>query len=634
MPQVGWLLQIVTAFLLLGAPVGFAVLKVCGRRPRASDLGLALGLGYAVLPALLLGELHIRRPWLVLPAVVLGVVVVGREWADLKWSRSDGVDAGVALLLAGFASYVNGLDVVSTAGDISFRAGWDVSDRAFYAAVARAVARMPPPTTENPLFAGVPLQGHYYPSLLALLLEQYAGIDLIRGVLVGLPVLGLFWLGLVTPPLMREAFGEARWRVAALTILLIVLGGDLSWLLPATNPTLLERTRHFFVFHSWSAQTLLISQWGLGVPLALALLLSTRRSLDSVHGLSLAPVSLLAGALFETRVFAVGPLIAGVLVAAAVRRDRRALLTVAAMIAGCLPWLALTLVMPARGYAPFHIFPLAAVRKLLVTVPAFEPVIVQAHANSSVWGLVLGVGTLLLLFGGFGLRLAGLARLVRLALDDPFHLAMASSMAVAVAAGLLLIGDPLPADGMQFLIWSQLVSWPYAAQALVLAVRPFLVAAAVAISCVAPSYYVAVKAFPERLTTIGALDRERDHVDAGALAACRWLERSAAPGDRLIVPLDAALDPRGTRTLQLALLSDVSIVAAAAPFSVSNLDRAERQRIATALYQTDDRGSAEAILERWRVRWVWEDAAARLRFDSARLRVAFSSAEVRLREFH
>ncbi len=628
-------LPVLAGFIVLLAPVGYATLRACGRRPAASDLGLALGLGYAIVPGLFLAELRLGGPWLVLPTVMVSVVAMRRDWQRLLDARALARMLVLPLLLAGFGLWVNGGDVSIVGGEVRFRHGWDVFDRSFYAALAGAVRRAPPPDTENPLFAGVPVPYSYFPILLGLLLQEYSGASLVPVVLVHLPALGLFLLGLLTVSLAFESFGAARPLGRLITVLLVVLGGDLSWLMSVENATELVRTRHFFVFHSWSAQALLVNAWGLGTPIAFATLLALHRFLDEPRPGIAVCLALLSGALLETRIFALAPLLGGVLAAGLLLRSRPTLGAGAAMALGCLPWVALTLLFPARGDSVFLLLPLAAVRKLVTQAPLLAPLARQAEAGPLPWAFALAAGTVLVLLGGLGVRLLGVPRLLRACrTGGAFHAALGVSMILSLSAGLLLIGNPLPADGMQFLTWAQLVLWLYAAPTLTaeLGRRRVIGASALAAACVAPSCYVVAKALPERLTPIGAPDRQYDVVSREELAACLWLGSNAAPADRVLVPLFTPADPSATRVIRLALLADRGMLAAESPFSVSHEDRLERQRAVREFYGADDEAAALEILERWNVRWVWEDAMFPLRVSSPRLKARFASGTVRLYE--
>ncbi len=629
-------LPILAGFILLLAPVGYATLRACGLRPQASDLGLALALGYSIVPALLLAELHLGGPWLVLPTVVLSVVAMSRHWEHFLDARAWLVMLAPPLLLAGFGLWANGGDVAVVDGEVRFKHGWDVFDRAFYAAVAGAARRAPPPDTENPLFAGVPAPGSYFPALLGLLLQRYAGGSVVPLVLIHLPALGLFLLGLLTDRLAAEVWGPALRPARLITVLLVVLGGDLSWLMPAPNPTELVRTRHFFVFHSWSAQALLVNAWGLGAPTAFAALLAVHRFLREPRPGGAVCIALLAGALFETRIFALIPLLGGVLAAGAIRRQGPLLAAGIAMSLGCLPWVGLTLLFGARGGSPFLLLPLAAVRKLFWEAPLLEPLARQAGQGTVRWALALAAGTVLVLLGGLGVRLLGLPRLIRACGggDGSFHLAVGLSVLLSLLSGFALIGNPLPADGMQFLTWAQLALWLYAAPTLAVQLgrRPWPAALTLAAALVAPCFYVLAKLWPDRTTPPDAPDRLVDVVPRDAVAACLWLGSNAASNDRLLVPLPAPGDRTGPRTIRLALLADRTVLAAESPFAVSDAERVLRQRAVEDFYGAEDESAALGILERWKIRWVWEDATTPLRVRSPRLKLSHAAGAVRLYE--
>jgi hypothetical protein len=626
-------LAVLALSLALFAPVGYAILGLRGGRIERSDLGLAVCLGYAVVPALLLAELHLGAPLFVLPAAGAAALLLGRRWRELARPGSWGPLAP-ALLAASLVLWVNGPDVATSGGEVRFRQGWDVSDRTFYATVASAARRAPPPATENPLFAGVPAPGSYFPALLALLQSHYAGVSSIRAAMVHVPALGLFLLALVADRLLAEAFSASS-RARLLTLLLLVLGGDLSWLLPATGDAGIERTRHFFVFHSWSAQALLINAWGLGLPVAMALLLALRRFLAHGGGRLALALFLLAGALFETRIFAIAPILAGAAVVA-VTGARRSGWAVLASAAGCLPGLALTLSFPGAGEPPFRLLPWAVARRFLYDFPQVQAAL-GVLPDAFAWHAALAVGIVLVVLGGLGVRLAGIVRLARECggAQASFHRMLAASLAIALGAGLLLIGHPLPADAAQFLTWAQFASWLYAGPALgaLAPRRPSVVVAACVAALVAPAYYVGAKAVPRWLTS-GAADRAVDVIDRDTVSACLWLGSKAGRNDRLSVPVFTPADPSGgARGIRVALLSGLALVGSELPFAVTDGERLSRLRDLRGLYSSREAAAAEEILERRLVRWVWVDRNWPLAFTSPRLRLRFQNGGVLLYEF-
>ncbi|HSF02255.1 MAG TPA: hypothetical protein VLA62_04560, partial [Solirubrobacterales bacterium] len=228
-------------FIVFLAPVGFAILRLGGRKPELADLGMALALGYSVVPALLLAELHLGGAWLVLPVTVGAALWIGRDWKGVLTLRALASLVTVPLLAAAFALLANASDVEVSGAGLSFRRGWDVFDRTFYAAVTAAAHRAPPPGTENPLFGGISAPGSYFPAFLALFLARYAGVYLVPAVLIHVPALGLFLLALLTERLLVEVLGASR-LARGVTLVLLLLGGDLSWLIQASNVTALERT--------------------------------------------------------------------------------------------------------------------------------------------------------------------------------------------------------------------------------------------------------------------------------------------------------------------------------------------------------------------------------------------------------
>lgn len=634
------LLTCLSLFFLVLAPVGYLLLRAGGRPPRQEDLGLALALGYAVVPALVLLELALGGPWLVVPALLVAVWLLRREWPALLRPRRLLALLWLPLLLGALAAWVNAGDVRFGPEGIAFRAGFDVSDRAFYAMVAREVQRELPPATENPLFAGVPFPYSYFPSLLGLLFERLGGVPLLPVFLLHLPVVGLVFVGLATDALLRET-GVATRAARVVSVLLVALGGDLSWLLEARNLTALERTRHFYTFHSASAEWLYFNTWMFGAPLALTLLAFASRFLRERRQADLVFAALLAGALFETKLFALVPLLAGALLGSALLRLAPLGRLALAMLAGALPWAWLTSRFgPSREGAPLVLAPLAHVRRLLWAAPGLDGLAGLASSPDSLLASAgLATATVVFLAGGLGARLCGLPRLVSLWRAEPrgFHAFVALSAASSLALGLISIGDPLPADGAQFLILAQLVLWLYAGPALYEWLgRPRLrVAAAIGLllAPINPLFYIAAKRRPEALAPPGSLDRRYQVLRPDAVAACLWLDAHAARGDRLVVPLEG--DPEdldGLKALYTGALAARPLLATRATFNLALPLARARGTDVLALYGTESREEAEAILDRWGVRFVWEEAARPLRFRSHRLRPAFAQGSVRLHE--
>jgi hypothetical protein len=619
-------------FVLLLAPVGFALLHWAGRPLRPHDLGLALTLGYAVLPALVLAEIALGLPWLALPLVLVCVLALRREWPALL--RGGGWPGLLALPLAlgALTAWVDAGDFLIGPQSAAFRVGFDVSDRAFYAMVARELLRSPPPLTENPLCAGVPFPYSYFPSLLGLLLGRHGQLPLLQVFLLHLPVLGRIWLALTTDGLLREIGGIGT-RARALTVLLVSLGGDLSWAVPALNPTALERTSNLMLFHSFPAEALFYNTWMLGAPLLLGLLIVAHRLLVEGLRADVLFVALLSGALFESKVFALVPLLLGALLLALVLRRGRTLALFAALLVGAAPWAALTSRFgPSRAGSPLQILPLAPVEEMLGLLPELHG-LTDGPAAPLGWA----VAVLLFLAGGLGVRLVGLPRLLALARRDAFHGLLLATAAAAVSMALLLVGQPVRADGAQPLLVSHTLAWlttgPVLAGWLARPRLRVLAVALLAIAPLAPLGYMVRKVLPA-ITAPDSWDRAYQVLPGGAVQASLWLSEHAGPGERLVVPLEGdPADLGGLKAVYVAALAGRPLIASRATFNLDPALAEQRRGEVRELYSTTDTGLGEALLERRDVRWVWEEDGLRLHFQSARLRPAFTAAGITLHEF-
>lgn len=641
----GALLELVASvgiFVLLVAPVGYALLRIVTRAPpQQADLAVALGVGFAAVMPLVLAEAWLRAPILVLPAAILSVVSLRHELKRLLEPRGIAALLALPLLLASLAVLVDCGDMRVEPGGLSFRVGFDVSDRAFYAMVAEEMRRAPPPTTENPLFAGVPFPYSFFPALAGFLVHRYAGASLLGVFFCYLPAAAFLFIGLAIECYLRET-GTLSRAPRVLTALLVVLGGDLSFLVPARNLTALDRTRDFLVFHSFSAECLYYNPWMFGLPLVLVWLTLARRQLAGAGRQSLILVALVSGALWETKLFAFLPLCLGGLVGGLLSRRPRLLGLTSAALAGALPWLCLTSLSGSSREGP----PL--VRSLFYPVRValgviFGPGFPASLAGDGISGaVVLGLATLPFIVGALGVRLLGAPRLVEAcrSADRDLHLLIGFSLGLAACLGLLLVGNPVPTDGVQFLILPQLLAWLYAGPALAARLtRPSVAGrlagcALLALALAGPVRYVALKLFPESFTAEGAMDRRFQPLSRDARDACAWLAESKRAEGRLMVPL--AGDPEdvgGLKPFYIAAVSGRRLVAVAGEFNLSPRLAETRRQAVHAFYDTQSADAAEHILENLGVRWVWEQRGSPLRFRSARLSRVFGAGEVTLYAF-
>ena len=232
-----------------------------------------------------------------------------------------------------------------------------------------------------------------------------------------LPVVSFVFIGLAADALLRD-WGIASRTARALTPLLCVLGGDLSALFPARGIPGAERTAHFLAFSSFSAESLYYNPWMLGLPLVLATLVLAGRWLRGEGRGWLWLAAWVLATLWQSKLFARAPLVAAAAVAAIVRRDRR--LASLALLAGAmaLPWIGLTLASSGGGLRPLVFAPLQPVRLALAVHPSWHALrsVVDGGRAWPVQALGLAVSTILVVCGGFAVRLlggAGLARRMR-----------------------------------------------------------------------------------------------------------------------------------------------------------------------------------------------------------------------------
>jgi hypothetical protein len=627
---------------LVLAPTGYALLSwAWGGPPRLAQLGPALGLGYAALIPVLLLERTLAIP-LVAPLAAVCALGVARRLGRPALTGAGG-PLLASIAFGAFALAVNAADARPRAGGLDFKAGFDVSDRAFYAMVAQELARALPPSTANPAFAEVPLSYSFFPSLLVLWLHDWTGVAALAVAMLHLPVLGLAWLGLAAVALL-DAMGVAGRAARGLTLCLLVMGGGLTPLVPHRNLTFLERTAPFPVFHAFAAESLTYNPWLLGLPLVLVYLWLLRELLrrPSVPGWLL--VALVSGALFETKVFAWLSLLLGACLATAWSRRRWCVLAALVTALGGLPWVLLTALSPTGRDGPALVLhPLFPVLMTLQATPALEPL---RHVLSGRLGTLPAVaagalGTALTLLGGLGVRLLGSAQLRQACRspDAPFHMVVAGGLGASLVLSFLLAGNPVPSDGAQFMLLAQHLGWFYAAPWIAgLAARGGALRALAwllaLLACSGPARYYLMKLAPEAFTSPQALDRRVQHVSSEALAACAWLDRHAGALDRLLLPLgDDAEDVGGLRSLYLAAACGRRVLAIRPEYSVGRASADSRRWAAAVFYGSDSPEAALRILDLWRVRWVWEDARSPLRFRSPRLIPAFGSGSVRIVEY-
>lgn len=603
---------VVFAALLL--PLGYAALRVAGSSEDGlAGLSAALGLGWSLALPLVLIELQLGGRYLVIPVALACLAWLRPGRAALAGLRALVPDLLLPLAFAALVYAANSSDFERGPAGASLRVGFDVADRVTYALAGDEVLRARPDRLEHPLFAPLPAQYSIFPSLAGLLLRQYAGASSLPAFVVHLPVIGSLWVGVAVAGLLQQ-WGAAQ-GARRLAVLLVCLGGDLSFLASTRNHTGLERAGHFFAFHSFSAESLLYNPWVVGLPLALAVLVVAGRWLSSSRRSEWVLLALLLGALWQTKVFAFLTLMAAALLSAALlRRVRLAGLCLAGVVGGA-PWLLLTLLTPgSRGGA-------ALVPELL------RPVRLSLDLNATLrWAsgalgdgtALLVLGTLLFLAGGLGLRLLGLPRLARESRSDPsgLHAWIAATIAVGLCAALAVRVQPAGVDGVQFLTFAQYLLWPYAALALasLMTRRAWLAVPLVALALVSPSLSLARKLAPERLTSASALDRVRLRLGPATVTACDWLREHSAPGERLALPLTGDPEDFGLlKPLLVAGLSERRIVAYAVPLGVAPALVAERNALVASLYDAGTADEAEAARERLQAHWIWDDTRRPLR---------------------
>ena len=629
------------AGVVLLLPPGYLLLRLCrASRDGLSGLVVAAAVGYSAMLPLFAAELAIGWP-LVLPAAVGSVLLLrpGREALAGAWRLRAGLL--LAGVLAALALALAWGDVeVGPAGLVS-RVGFDVIDRPYYSTISQEVLREPLHRVQNPMLAGHSLQYALFPALLAALLQQYGGLDVLHGWVLLLPALGLAFTGLAVAAHHEEG-GRLGWTTALVAVALVVLGGDLSFLVGASPPPGgIERYAPFLAFYSFSAESLTYNPWMLAVPLILAGLALARRWLASGSVGELVLAGLVLGALVETKAQACVAIGAGAALAAMVKGNRRLAGLTAALGVGAVPWLALSLPLGgAREGPPFVAAPLSVVAEALGHNPPLARLAAGLGAEPwpPPWQGLPGVAGVVALFlaGALGVRLLGLPRLVRGAARDAtgFHALVAASCGAAAVLGLALRGNPTVVDGWQFLGLPLYLLWLYVAPVLAGWIGrggPARAAALgmLALAVVSPVRYAAKRRFPERLTSPRSADRLTFSMPAPALDACAFLARYAAPGETLVMPMSSPADPAGLRTVFVPALAGLRVPASVIALHAAPSLIAARQRAAERLYATADPREGEALLDQLAAGWVWEEPSRPLGFASARLELRYAG-EVRL----
>lgn len=616
-------------FLGILVPPGLVAVRLAGIQAEGLvRFALALGFGFSLVLPIVLLEVNLGRPWFVLPVVALAIAASRPGPRHLKLLRAMAPDLVVPALLAALAVWVNAGDLSLGPDGASARVGFDVSDRVFYATVAQEVERAPVERIENPVFAGLPLQYSYMPSLAAVLLHRYGGVPVLQAWTTYLPALGLAFTGLAAAAL-AQVLGASHVSGRALSGLLVALGGDLSFLVRHANEGWLERTRHFFVFYSFSGESLFYNPWTFGVPLMMVSLLWASFYRKTGSAAALVAGALVVAALFETKPFGFVPLWLALACAGLAGRDRRALSLATLSLALAAPALLLTASSgAAREGSPLELAPFAFVEDAVSTNPSLSSL--ASHAG-------FAVAALAVLVGGLGVRLAGLPRLARAA-RPRFELGWlaAVTMGLATLLALAVRGHPTAVDGAQFLVVPQALLWLFVAPVIHDAFRRdarhrLVAALALAMAVVTPLRYVALKRFPERLTSPGSVDRVAFSLSPTTLAACEWLRTHGTPGDRVALPLAGDPEDRGgLKPLYVAAIAGRRVLAQLVSYSIGPESKGRRIASVERLYSTTDPAEGERILTALGATWVWVDAARPLRFASPGLewRAAFGSTSL------
>jgi hypothetical protein len=595
--------------VLLVAPTGYLLLS--GRVARARDLGLAIVLGLVVLAPLAVAEARLGWPPLSAPlAGLAGLAHLART--RRRW-RGAGLAVALALGAAGVAFVVNAGDLRETADGLAVRAGFDVSDRLFYAAVGQELTRPAGWPLRNPTHAEAPLEFALLPSAIGVLLDRLGRAGTAATFLAVMPATAAFTGALAAFALMARI--TPRRSAQVLTAVLVMYGGDLSLLLPLP-PNAPQRAAHFQVFHGFAAETLFYNTWMWGLPFLLATVALALDALRTRGRGALALVAVLTLGLAQAKPFAALVLAAGTTATAVQLRRPRAGRVAAAMALGGVLALGPTFAGTGteRG-VPLRVQPLAVV----LTSAAVNPALAAAARLPLPLSPILA--TALLLVGAAGVRLLGFVRRRR----DLAGRLLASSIACGVLAALLLVGVPNEVDGVQFLTTALFLGWIPAGPVLA-GLRPRALPMLLAVLAVAaPVRYAARKVVPaagvDRLTLVVP----RDELDA-----CAYLRVRAGDGLALAVPPAA----RGATALAIAVECNTRLVALPARFPYHVDARRSERRVAELdeLFTTGDPGRVDALLDATGAGRVWDVARSETLSGHPRLRVAHDAGGVRLLE--
>ncbi len=632
-------------FLLFTLPLGFAALRLAGSRTAGlGSLAAATGLGYTIALALLFIEQMLGGPWLVLPGVAASLVLLRPRPEGLDSLRRHAPELAAAVTLALWAYALSAGDIRRESDGLSFRPGFDVTDRVYYALVARETLRAAPRELESPVYSGVPLRYSVFTAMTGALLQRYAAMDLLEVFLVGLPPLAVLFSAIAAAGFVAERGASLRARLV--TMALLVLGGDLSFLVETRNLSSLERWRHLFAFYSISGESLLFNTWMFGIPLSIVSLILLSRWLASRRIGDLILAGLVLGGLWETKVFAVITLLGGLALASLALRSRP---LAAAVLAGAIfaaPWIAVTSggSSQVRDGPPLRFAPLWLVKHDLISNLTLRRVVEGVAPEGSSpprRAAAMALATALFLVGGLGVRLVGLPALARgCSSGEGMAVVLTTTSGLALLLGLVFAGNPVATEGGQFLTMAQALLWLVAGPplALVLASPSALRRAAALVliggACLSPVRYGVRKLFPEHLLPGNPIDGLRVHLSTPSLEACEWLRRRSHAGDRIALPLHG--DPEdlgGHKPLFVSALSGRRTVANLGLFGLAPRFAEERRELLEQVYSTDDSAAAETALRGLGVHWIWEVAERPLRFRSERLVPVFTRDRMRLLRF-
>ncbi|MEO8360453.1 MAG: hypothetical protein ABI672_10520 [Vicinamibacteria bacterium] len=616
-------LRVGVIFLGLVLPSGYALLRWGRVKTTAlASLALAIGLGLSAVLLALVVELALNGPWLIGPLAIVALVSLRRDLPSVASIRPLLPELCLACVLGALPLAVNGSDLLRSSDGISVRVGFDVSDRAFYGTVSQEMERVLPWNLENPAFAPLPLNYSHVPALIGVFLRRYAGADDLTSFGTSMPALGLIFTVVAAAALTEILFRASR-LARMLAAFLAVFGGDLSFLVPQMNQSWLERSRHFFVFYSFSGESLFYNSWMFGVPLLLTVLLALTLFLQSEQSESLRPLALLGLlmlALFETKVFAFFPVWSATLALAVLKKDKRIFLACAGSLLCVAPALLMALNNAgARQGAPLQWEPLGMVGDAVSGNPSLNQI-------AELVGFPLTA--LLVVVGGLGFRVLGIRELVRRSGDNdqvgPQICAL--SVLIAFAMSLFLVGRPTRLDGLQAMTVAHTLLSLSAAAVLARGLQApgrtkVFAALVIACSVITPCRYLLMKVLPELTTAPASMDRRRVMFSSDMTSLCAWLRIHSAATDRLVMPLSGSEDRGGLRPLYVGLFSSRRLVAEGTPYHVSEAVVSDRRALVNQLYETSEPAEAERILDSLSAQWVWEDMERPLRFRSPRLAV-------------